>query len=133
MVFFIFSCEMQLYTIGRGFVCPSVGPSVGHAFLKNREFKEIPMISSKFSKIQPNSTLFNKIQQNSRYFATVGQSALFSFQRPRSIGISGQTKSLSQSAYSIIQIHIKASINFSSAAPVSLAQISIPLGYRDIR
>ena len=48
-------------------LCPSLGPSVGQAFLKNREFKEI----------QGNSSKFIKIPQNLEHFATIGQSALF--------------------------------------------------------
>ena len=40
---------------------------MGHAFLKNREFKEI----------QGNSSKFIKIPQNLEHFATIGQSALF--------------------------------------------------------
>ena len=42
----IFCCEMQLY---KSF-CPSVGMSVGQAFLKNREFKGIQVNSTKFNK-----------------------------------------------------------------------------------
>ena len=54
-------------------LCPSIGPSMGQAFLKYPgngdpwkpvELVEIQEKSRKFNKIQENSTKFKKIQQN---------------------------------------------------------------------